>query len=192
MATRTKLPDDEEYNEQSIRLYQSCRTAASSSWFRSALLVHFIKVNAALARWLAGSCQRHFVPCAAKACSGAASVCTCPTRVAERPDSQGGLSDDAGVTLPARRVCRSRCAQLMGHQIVGVMGSDAHIRAMWVSAPDDQPAACICSSGLICCRRSRRDSLDPDIHWAAHNPHLLARSTTQRQTASKCLISKHN
>lgn len=36
------------------------------------------------------------MPCAAKACSGAASVCTCPTRVAERPDSQGGLSDDAG------------------------------------------------------------------------------------------------
>lgn len=47
---------------------------------------------------------------------------------------RGGLASAGGV-------CRSRRAQLTGHQTAGAMGSDVHIRAMWVSAPDERPAA---------------------------------------------------
>lgn len=86
--------------------------------------------------------------------------------------------------LPAGRVCRSWRAQLMRRPIVSVMGSDVHIRAMWVRAPDDQPAACICSACLICCSSTRRDSLiDPDIHWAhiTISPHAQERKHTQHE-----------
>ena len=56
------------------------------------------------------------------------------------------------------------CAQLMWGLIVRVRGSDAHIRAMWVREADDQPAAWICCSCLICSSAARRGSLiDPDI-----------------------------
>lgn len=69
----------------------------------------------------------------------------------------------------------------MWRPIVSVMGSDVHIRAMWVRAPDDQPAACICSACLICCSPTRRDSLiDPDIHWThiTISPHTQERKHT--------------
>lgn len=107
--------------------------------------MHFIKVNLALAGWKlpATLC----VVCGDSLQRRGPGVRTCPPRVATPLDTRGGLSDNAGGPVPARRARRLRWAQLMGHQIVGVMGSDAHIRAMWVSAPDDQPAACICSSG---------------------------------------------
>lgn len=53
---------------------------------------------------------------------------------------------------------------LMWRLIVRIMGSDVHIRAMWVREADDQPAACICCSCLICSNIARRGSLiDPDI-----------------------------
>lgn len=51
---------------------------------------------------------------------------------------------------PTGRERTSWRAQLMWLPIVSIMGSDVHIRAMWVRAPDDQPPACICSACLIC------------------------------------------
>lgn len=73
----------------------------------------------------------------------------------------------------------------MCRPILCVMGSDVHISAMWVRAPDDQPAACICSACLICCSPTRRDSLiDPDIHWThiTISPHTQERKHTHART----------
>lgn len=84
-------------------------------------------------------------------------------------------------TLPAGEGMQMKeRAQLTGaSSFVSVIGSDVHITAMWVRAPDDQPPACICSACLICCSPTRRDSLiDPDIHWthitvSVHNTHAM-------------------
>lgn len=68
-----------------------------------------------------------------------------------RPCPRGGYADRGG-------------AQLTRRPTVSVMGSDTHIRAMWVRAADDQPTACICSACLICCSSTRRGTLiDLDI-----------------------------
>lgn len=76
---------------------------------------------------------------------------------------------------------------------VSIMGSDVHIRAMWVRAPDDQPAACICSACLICCSPTRQNSLiDPDIHWThiTISPHSQERKRTRREGSSLSEIFK--